>query len=302
MGHGFCDKQTNLLFRLVSAPWFLPEVQRCRLLQYYCEFDSRIKPLLGVIHLWALVNKIRLGNANIDYQQTHCHVPDPGALEWLVVMFLLDKKIIPTPREVQEQPHQRLDFFSRNFKNEQINHDIGFSSDPQFAADWAEKNSPGLKDNVDAAVISILKLAVHFFTYLFDICARCNVKHRCILLNTRDGEILRKGQVFAEQAKTKLTPDEISDLREELKKDIYRRSRLLLMHPFYIKWRFSINDQHFLSQVLPVVKTTKAKLRHFLKRYRLSLDKASVMQSINLNEILMCTKRGQKIRLEAIKF
>lgn len=197
VGRGLRDVKTGLQFRLVVVPSLLPEVQRCRLLLYYCDFDPRIKPLLGVVHHWPLTNKIRLGETNIDYRHTHCHVPDPGGLEWLVVFFLCQKGIIPTPREVQKVSHKRIGLMGKKRQKKENSNDMGFSPDPKLAADWAPKRSPKFQygDDVAVAVRSVLELAADFFYLVHRISATCGTPAQCILLNTRDGEILNKWRV-----------------------------------------------------------------------------------------------------------
>lgn len=297
VGLDVLDIQLNLKFRLVTAPCFLPEMQRCRLLQYYCQFDPRIKPLLGVVHLWAVTNKIHIGRKDIDSQQAHRHVPDPSALEWLVVMFLLDKKIIPTPREIQKLPHQPLNIVCR-YDKEVCNNDfddrrvidIGFSADPQFAVEWAARNSKRLEQDGDtvAAMKSVFELAAGFFNYVSH---HCGHKNRCLVLNTRDGEVLKKSKIFAlnQKEESQLTSEEMFYLREELGKETYKSSRILLMNPFYIKWRFSISDNLFLHKVVPKMWNARSKLQSFAEKLGSSDGEEIEIKSIDLEDVLKYT-------------
>lgn len=284
-GYGLTHQQSGMGFGLVIAPSAVAEVQRSRLLQFYCKFDPRIKPLLGIVHLWARINNIRFGETNIQFSHTHCHVPDPGALEWFVVFFLCDKWLIPTPREVQEQPHRSI-----TYRNNLV--DMGFTEDEQFASNWST-NSSLVDNDVDNAMLDLLTLAGEFFAFVYNISVNCQV-HPCIL-NTRDAEVLRKdflqGTKKAELT-TKLRPEEVSDLQEELSKQLYNFRNIIMMHPFNLRWRFSISNGYFIKIVTPRVKVVGEKLQSFVELRKKELDQrgqfSNKIKSINLDHLLLC--------------
>lgn len=282
VGHPFTHKKTALYFRLCTAPHFLPEVQRSLLLQYYCQFDPRVKPLLGVAHFWAVINCIRIGEADISSRNSYCHVPDPAALEWFVVLFICERGLIPTPRQVQDQPHRPI-FLKTGT-------DMGFSEDLKFAQKWATKWPPPQNpEGIDKAIWNLLELAGEFFSFVFSIAMKCKTHPRVI--NTRDAEILRKGCIQKPKFITKLLPEELTELRHELNIFHYKSRNIVMMHPFNLKWRFSIDCDHFMKAVAPMMRTTGAKLQCLVKKYQQDARQTGQfpeVQSINLKEVLKC--------------
>lgn len=300
VGISFIHVETGVEFRLCTTPLVLVEVQRSRLLQYYCRFDPRIKPFLGVIHLWAIVNEIRIGLSNGNPLYSHCNVPDPAALEWLVVFFLCDKGLIPTPRELQSQPHKRLALQSGQL--------LSFTEDPKFAADWSShKEDPG------KVVVDLLTLAEEFFAFTIKILERVigGGPSRCVVLNTRDAEVLHKEDICqppkntpSPSFTTKLTPNEMSNLRAELSKPVYNTRRLVMMHPFNIKWQFSFNDKstHLKTVITQIMRSTQKKLQKFLKKCERDTGTPCTLNSADLKALLVWTgKRKSSSHTNHIK-
>lgn len=287
LGCAITHKKTGQYFRLSTSPLQLPEVYRSRLLLYYCQFDFRIKPFLGLVHLWAKVNNIRLGEEYISSQHTFCHVPDPGALEWFLIFFLCGKGLIPTPREIQNQPHRPITFSSGKVN-------VGFADDANFAVNWASKKDQVVESDMDKAVVDLLEMTGEFFTFVFNISTTCQV-HPCVL-NTRDAEILRKDAISKADLVTVLTPEELSDLRKELGVFHYQTRRIVMMHPFNLKWRFSINDDHFVKTIAPMMQATGGKLQSFVEKLKNGAEQTgqfAAVSSTNLNEVLKCGSVGK---------
>jgi len=244
---------TGQKISLVVNPVFLAEVQTCRLVKYLLDFDPRAKPFLTLIFYWARQNQIKLSIPVFKYQDlTHAFAPEPSALEWMVILFLCQKKIIPTPREILQRPHQPL-FYCVN--NERV--DIGFSSDPQFAKQsFVSSKCPPM--NTDEFFIELLQLAQKFFHFYGDLEADGKQK----FLNTRDGELIMKGDLLnmqLEQFDTRLTPQELWRVRVLNNKGPEDKgkpgatnlhsSKIAILHPLIIEWIIMFQYGHFFRKL-----------------------------------------------------
>lgn len=296
VGFRFTHVKTGLHFQLSTSPMYMSEVQRSRLLLHYCQFDPRIKPLLGIVHLWAIVNNIRIDMGNIKPKYSYNTVPDPGALEWLVVFFLCDKGLIPTPRELQSQPHKQLVLQSGQL--------LSFCEDPHFVADWIQEHSQPLQNNnPDKKMMDIITLAQEFFTFSLKIVS-ISEQGQGIVLNTRDAEILRRDVIrrchdkkVAASLTNKLTLEEVAAIHEEMNKDIYNSRRIAMLHPFNVKWKFSVNDKHLRTVVAPIMRSAQAELQSFLDKRNTDWRPSPEINSISLKDLLdfaKCKKRNER--------
>lgn len=293
MGFAYLHVETGVQFRLTTRGILLGEVQRCRLLRYYCLLDFRVKRLLEVVHLWAIVNNVRLAEDNLKPVETPCRVPDPGGLEWMVVLYCCRKKLIPTPREVQGPEHTPLAL--------KCGPDMGFSDDPQSAQLLKSMSSKvGVNDAATENVYDILELAAEFFHFVFKISAECCL-YSCVL-NTRDGEILRRDSItggkHAVPLVTNLTNANVNTLRCDLanKKQAKSKKGITMVHPFNLKWRFSISDKRFMKTIGPQMGRTAAKLKMFAKECRAAekLGHSPLLKSNILEDVLRCQNSSEK--------
>jgi len=151
LGLTFLHKATKLSFNIVNNPAYILEVQTCRLLEYLLTFDPRAKPMLTLIRYWAKVNNIRF--AKEDDKFTPGFPPDPAILDWFVMIYLCEKKIIPSPRQLCLKPHEVVKYSGR---------DIGFSADPEFAKECALDYE---KTSEKAFSVDVLTLARKWFEF-----------------------------------------------------------------------------------------------------------------------------------------
>jgi len=252
----YCSKN-GFTFRLQSKPNLLPQIQACRLMTYLCTFDRRIKPLLAVIRYWAKVNEIRLPAS-----------PNPAALDWLVMFFLCHKKkIIPTPRELGEKPHHKLDFFKS---------DIGFSEDFSFAAGFSQYNETSRQGHE----FNVFSLAQEFFKFYSK---ELRVGRRKLVLNTRDGETIRRREFRRQSIKEMDTKLSVKERRMARKAIVSKKPELLLLHPLYLRKAFSLDDEAFVNSVCPAMAVAAKKLKIVLDEANKGGKDVGILSSFTFN-------------------
>ncbi|CAL8143365.1 unnamed protein product [Orchesella dallaii] len=250
-GRQFICRSNNLKFTLVSIPFvMLPEIQACRLVDYFCLFDPRVKPLLTVIRYWAKTNEIRLDNPN----ETSCkRAQEPAVLDWMVMFFLTHKmKMLPTPREITEGSHPKLRYFTVN---------IGITTDPSVARiNWKRYKKP----NREQHVLNVFNLTNKFFKfYSKDLGLD---KGKRVALNTMDGEVIRMDNFGKPlDLPSKLAVSERKLGREEILEGKFESDSLHLLHPLYLRHGFSFCNDNFMSRVLPSMRTTREQLEQALE-------------------------------------
>ncbi|CAL8084141.1 unnamed protein product [Orchesella dallaii] len=252
-GVPFLHQPTGIRFGLAAHPLTVPEVISCQLLQYLIKFDPRARYLLSIIHYWARVNEITLGEEDIPRVRQHEAIPDPSALEWLCLFFFGWKNLIPAPREVLRWPFKPGDRVSAD--KTKI-----FLEDEQLIARWRRRYSIPDEDT-DAFVISLLQLAKDFFSFCYS-----NIFPGSVL-NTLDAEIISKSVLRGnlKDASTKLTTYERNLVRRKLyqSKD---DDGIFLMQPLRLQYSFSISTDKFRNLLVPAAKSSADKIGQFLTR------------------------------------
>lgn len=168
--------QLQYYLSLVSNPAILIEVQLGKLLQYMCTFDARMLPLITLVRYWSNVNNISVGGTN-SMSYPGVRIPEPAALDWLVVGWMASRGLVPTPRLLLNRPHSRLPIYFRGY-----NLDIGFSQDAEFAQQWMKNHKTYPDCGSEIFPQNVLQLAQDFFE------AHTNFKSGNFLVNTRDAE------------------------------------------------------------------------------------------------------------------
>ncbi|CAL8140288.1 unnamed protein product [Orchesella dallaii] len=253
-GEYFLCEANGLIFNIAPAPHSkIPESQTCRLLAYLCSCDLRLKPLLTVIRYWAKVNEIKLAD---PHEISSRRAPDPAALDWLVVFFLCYRmSILPTPREIMEKSHPKLEF---NYVG------IGFSEDPSFAQQHSDRyNEP----EQERHLLNVFNLVRGFFKFYSE---ELNLgMERQIVLNMKDAEIIPLKALFGEieQFETKLSKDERHLVRNRRARGVKRMKSFQLLHPLNLSDGLSFCDKNFVTCVCPVMEITGKKLEQALDLY-----------------------------------
>ncbi|CAL8084144.1 unnamed protein product [Orchesella dallaii] len=254
-GRRFICRSNKFKFTLVSIPFvMLPEIQACRLVEYFCSCDPRVKPLLTVIRYWAKTNEIRLDNPN----ETSCkRAQEPAVLDWMVIFFLCHKtKMLPTPREITEGSHPKLRYFTVN---------IGITTDPSIARiNWKRYKKP----NGEQHVLNVFNLTNKFFKfYSKDLGLD---KGKRVALNTMDGEVIPMDNFVGKpiDLPSKLAVSERKLGREEILEGKFESDSLHLLHPLYLRHGFSFCNDNFMSRVLPAMRTTREQLEQALKLHK----------------------------------
>ncbi|CAL8124433.1 unnamed protein product [Orchesella dallaii] len=245
---GFYNQQTGMKFFITANPFLIAETQGCRLLRYMCTYDPRAVPFFTLINFWARINAVKFAD---DVNRNRFSVPEPAALEWLLMFFLSHTGVLPSPREVQERPHTPTFFDNR---------DIGFSPDAEFRKNWKSSSSSTYSYESVEFVLEILKLAQSFFLFYY------NLKTRAVVLNTRDGELIPKESLIV-KGKSKLTDDEILYLHKliVLSNERILRGQLVLLHPLCFVKEFSLSQSNFNNKTSFYMKHSADKIAKFLE-------------------------------------
>jgi len=249
LGQTFLHKPSNLSFNIVNNPAYILEVQTCRLLEYLLTCDPRAKPMLTLIRYWAKVNNIRFTKP--DGQFTPGFPPDPAILDWFVMIYLCEKKIIPSPRQLCLKPHEVVMYSGR---------DIGFSADPEFAKECALDYE---KTNEKAFSVDVLTLARKWFEFF----GREFGEHGCknVFLNTRDGEIL-PGERFT-NLECRMTYVETCSIKRSSHKENLTRANaqpgervVTMINPLFVEEGFALCSKTMVSSVQPSMEKTGMEL------------------------------------------
>jgi len=247
----------NIVF---NSPIHLLEVQTCRLLEHLLTFDARAKPLLTLVRYWAQVNNLSVSRQSEEVIPGF--PPGPATLDWLVLLFLCNKGVVPTPRELTERPHDVLLFDGV---------DIGFSTDLEHTQSF---NSPPIVQE-DGRIVAVLELAQEFFMFFPDQFCRRNLRHGAVL-NTRDGKIesLRGIGINNEG----LTQDDVTMMRSgvyhedrlfpenQSHKPKSRGKRVAMLNPLLVKYGFPICPQALVMHgpLWHAMRKTDQKLKEIL--------------------------------------
>jgi len=231
-GNPYIHQTTNFRFHFISFPLTIVETQLCSLVQYLCNFDNRVKPLFTLLHFWAKSNNVRIAEKNISVPAAIYNCPEPIAFEWLIILFLSHEQVIPTVRQVLEQPHTPLLIHKT---------DVGFSKDPEFPKKWKEQNGDNQEDvTSDKFILEVAKLAKNFFQFYS---TKLGDSDKW-LLNPKDGIVLRKKKDYI--AKSQLSKAERKALIYNQGADVAKQWNLVIksydifmINPLCITWRLS---------------------------------------------------------------
>lgn len=247
-GNKFVHSPTEINFQIETNAMLIAEVQLYRLLKHMCQFDWRCRPLLCLVHYWTKVNNIQVGESGIEPEHSYCNVPDPASLDWLVILFLVAQKIIPSPRKVLSRSVHMPILICESRT------DIGFAANEDFLQEWlTSKSGKGKEENP----WSVLELARNFFRYFSQL-----QTSKSWFLNTKDGEVLdmhyfatghiwSKSLTMEEQLMLRgLTPQPDKPHRVNFRE----WKGLYMMHPLYLSWRLSICRVRwpFVSEIMRI--------------------------------------------------
>ncbi|CAL8143361.1 unnamed protein product [Orchesella dallaii] len=224
----FLHTPSGLKFSIAGDSHFRTEAQTCRLVKFLLDSDNRARPLLTLIFYWANKCEVMTSQPIFEYPHlTHSSAPQPASLEWMVLLFLADKKIIPSPREVQQRVHKKLVIFSET--------DIGFST-----AEWEHPARSGPPENSNEFFIHLVELAGDFFDFY------SKLQSGSWILNTRDGEVILKKDFLSDnpkasqaERKTKLRQEEIAKIMKIKKK--WEKRTFVMLHPLVCQWNIMMS-------------------------------------------------------------
>ncbi|CAL8143359.1 unnamed protein product [Orchesella dallaii] len=226
----FLHKPTGLKFSIAGDSHFRTEAQTCRLVKFLLDSDPRARPLLTLIFYWA--NECEVVTSQPIYKWpnlTHAFAPHPASLEWMILLFLVEKKIIPSPREVQKRAHKKLVIFSET--------DIGFST-----AEWEHPSRSGPPENSNEFFIHLVELARDFFDFY------SKLQSGSWILNTRDGEVILKKDFLSDnpkasqaERKTKLRQEEVAKIMKIEKR--WGKRAFIMLHPLVCQWNIMMSAE-----------------------------------------------------------
>lgn len=262
---------TGLKFRVINSPLLLHEVQTCRLIQYLCEFDPIVLPLLGLLNYWANVNSLMVGNFRVTNRSNPFDSPFPASLNWLVLLFLMKKKVIPSARKILSKPHKRIICRGK---------DLGFSDDPCYPKTWSGLTMKPLQlpeqiarlrctDDIELyslpRIVRMLQIVRDFFSFY-----RTNIRqigfNQGIIFNPKDGNIQTKAEIMNRNKKLELDNSERNFLNHA---ERFTKHDVCILHPIdFSKFSLSFNDEIFKLVLFPLMELTMKKIRKFLSSLR----------------------------------
>ncbi|CAL8133439.1 unnamed protein product [Orchesella dallaii] len=249
----------------LATPSFLPEAQTSKMIGYLSTFDARVKPLMTAIFYWAKVNKIRLGNED-QSQFTVGIAPDPALLEWLVIFFLCEKKILPPPSEISER---NGDSFSLHYGDV----DIGVKVDQKYAREWWNRYKEVDKEQ---HVLNVFVLAQEFFSFWNKFGLKS--ANEPMIIDLKNGRSFEKKEVTKNSDNirrlswvTGISIHDLNLLKSEpaISQSFYSPDeRVTIIHPLYVKYGFSFCWKSFLFTVCPKMGATSRRLNELLNIYK----------------------------------
>ncbi|CAL8084147.1 unnamed protein product [Orchesella dallaii] len=230
----FEHKPSGLKFSIVADSQFRTEAQTSRLVNFLLDCDPRARPLMTLIFYWANKCNVVISQSGFKFSRlTHAFAPQPASLEWMVLLFLANKDIIPSPRQVLRRLHEKVVIFE--------NIDIGFSlkkwKRPEFLS---RPNIP--HENSNEFFICLIKLARDFFNFYIEL------RTGSWILNTRDGEVLRKAELLTSKVpykdrETLLRKEEIGKIRKS--REHWEKRAIVMLHPLVCHWNIMVNLEAF---------------------------------------------------------
>lgn len=278
-------KSTGLKFRVINSPLLLYEVQTCRLIEYLCEFDPVVLPLLGLLNYWANVNSLMFGNLRVTNPSNPFVTPFPASLNWFVLLFLMEKKVIPSTREILSKPHKKIIWQGK---------DLGFSDDSRYPKAWSSLSArplslseqiARLRNSDDVELYSIPKILrmLHILKDFFSF-YRTKVLatgfQQGIIFNPKGGYILTRSDIMNK----KLSLD--SSERKILQKSrCFTKYDVCILHPIdFSKFSLSFNNEIFKHVFFPLMELTMKKIRKFLSKLKKGkFLKTSLSQSFKVS-------------------
>ncbi|CAL8131053.1 unnamed protein product [Orchesella dallaii] len=263
-----CEEEAFPFKFCVATPYYLPEVQASRLVQYLSTFDPRVKPLMALILRWAKINQIQLGKD--DTPNLIGFAPDPSLLEWLVICYLCGKEVIPTPEEILAQHSDgKLIFDGVN---------IGFKMDSQYPQDWRRRRSCDAETSEEDKIVNVIELAQSFFRLWRKFGEKAKLHPRLIDLKScrwfRKDELELEGlEINDEEAGEDLlqSNDTLKRLHSEptISQNFFSGDEgVTILHPLYVKYGFSFCSDKFLNEICPKMWATEKKLVDMLEDYK----------------------------------
>jgi hypothetical protein len=135
-------------------------VQCCRLVNFYCTIDHRVRALLIVGRHWSFHNQLTQSNAKFPRKsKDYLH---PAVIQWLVIFFLITKQIIPPVSTLQR--HADIELTHRGVNVAFCSDFDRLSEDLQDLEKDYEKNSLG-----NPSARCILDLASEMFQYYSEV-------------------------------------------------------------------------------------------------------------------------------------
>lgn len=185
---GLCFKLKgeNHNFRISFVTDFrhIREVQMARLLDYLCEFDSRLNGVLLLIAFWSKVRIVQFTNP------TKPGNGNPTILQWLVVLFLTIEGLLPSVKYIQDnlQPSVFFENTCANYAPAWIPGEFT-ASEIALARDWKGSKSQPQKDT-EGWIESVTALTQQMFEFYSK-----KVKIGKWVLDTHNGKVIPQTDV-----------------------------------------------------------------------------------------------------------
>lgn len=237
-GIPYRNPHTSFRFNFITLPLAIGEGFLSELLQYLTTFDPRVRPLLTIVHYWAVSNSVTISEPSRDKENDHDNCPEPIALEWMVILFLINARILPSIRSILDKPHTPVEICKKGTHG----HDIGFTPDPEYSKQWKSNVVVPSQDS-DAFLTNVIELAADFFQFYPE-----TLHQGCWILNPKDGELIKRDG--SRCGKSSLSKEDMSKIMKLQESETFCQSkphlvianyRIYMLHPLVVTWRLSFS-------------------------------------------------------------
>ncbi len=247
LGCKFIHGPTGRQFQIVNCKRFIVEVQACQLFKYCCDFDLKIRRVLALARYWSIVNDVNFGESKVS--------PKPYSLDWLILTFFIHKKYVPSVRSILARPHRPI----IEYDYDESGTDVGFCADVEYCREWrhAQNVSYSCRESYHLTTLQTFQNFLEFCcTQIFD--------QGGVIINPKDGEILKRDKLFNGQIISKLSSEEVKILQLQ-ENSSNSSSNWYMIHPFITSWRFSAPKKNMEPVIAAVTRKTNERLKTLIK-------------------------------------
>jgi hypothetical protein len=200
----------------------------------------------------------------------HDDLPDPSGLNWLLILFFHLEGLIPSPKLIMEQPHERKLFNGM---------DVGFSDSAEYASDWRDSHKAKTEDEKEFAE-EVFKLLYKFFHFCASKLRRPTSEGGGWVVNTRDAELIPASELSSSNVlieNWKLTEIELATIKQK------NCAKIIMIHPFFPSWRISTANA---GKAFDAMRKSGMKLKNYFEPKAKNGVVIKKREGLGLNEFL----------------